>query len=326
MTRDYLKQAEITGAKYKINQTEFEVLVVPYGEYMPKDLEKVIEKFAEHGIRVLFIDDERSYAESVELKQLGKCLKDYQSLAIKDEEPDLVIGEYEKNDTKYWMFFNENISKEIYIEIGTKEQELYQYDAYRNVMTKLETADQKVVLNLAPYETILWMTKPYEDIEITANDALYEFTKKKEWNKKEIKQEWSVSYTDSFSYPEFEKELPLNQAETVQEIEGLEKVSGTLQYETIINIQEKGQTVLEIENAYETVEVFVNGKSTGVRLSKPYRFDISDFLQDGKNKMTIEVTNTLGTTICDAISHYLPIEPFGIDGEIILYQKQEERK
>ena len=326
VTRDYLKQAEITGAKYKINQTEFEVLVVPYGEYMPKDLEKVIEKFAEHGIRVLFIDDERSYAESVELKQLGKCLKDYQSLAIKDEEPDLVIGEYEKNDTKYWMFFNENISKEIYIEIGTKEQELYQYDAYRNVMTKLETADQKVVLNLAPYETILWMTKPYEDIEITANDALYEFTKKKEWNKKEIKQEWSVSYTDSFSYPEFEKELPLNQAETVQEIEGLEKVSGTLQYETIINIQEKGQTVLEIENAYETVEVFVNGKSTGVRLSKPYRFDISDFLQDGKNKMTIEVTNTLGTTICDAISHYLPIEPFGIDGEIILYQKQEERK
>ena len=130
VTRDYLKQAEITGAKYKINQTEFEVLVVPYGEYMPKDLEKVIEKFAEHGIRVLFIDDERSYAESVELKQLGKCLKDYQSLAIKDEEPDLVIGEYEKNDTKYWMFFNENISKEIYIEIGTKELELYQYDAY----------------------------------------------------------------------------------------------------------------------------------------------------------------------------------------------------
>ena len=32
VTRDYLKQAEITGAKYKINQTEFEVLVVPYGE------------------------------------------------------------------------------------------------------------------------------------------------------------------------------------------------------------------------------------------------------------------------------------------------------
>lgn len=87
-----------------------------------------------------------------------------------------------------------------------------------------------------------------------------------------------------------------------------------------------GKTVLEIENAYETVEVFVNGRSAGVRLSKPYRFDLSEFLEDGKNKLAIEVTNTLGTTIRDAISHYLPIEPFGIDGEIVLYQKQEEKK
>lgn len=188
-------------------------------------------------------------------------------------------------------------------------------------MTKLEISDQKVALNLAPYETILWMTKPYEEMKVMENDALYEFSKKKEWDKKEIKQEWSVSYSDSFSYPEFEQELPLNQAETVQDIEGWGKASGTLQYETIINIQAKDQTVLEIENAYETVEVFVNRKSAGVRLSKPYRFDISDFLEDGKNKLAIEVTNTLGTTIRDAISHYLPIEPFGIDGEIILYQK-----
>ena len=117
VTRDYLKQAEITDGKYKINQTEFEVLVVPYGEYMPEDLKEVIEKFAKHDIRIIFVDDEKDYAESVELKQLGKYLKDYQSLVIEGEEPELVIGEYEKNDTKYWMFFNENISKEFHIEI-----------------------------------------------------------------------------------------------------------------------------------------------------------------------------------------------------------------
>ena len=113
VTRDYLKQAEITDGKYKINQTEFEVLVVPYGEYMPEDLKEVIEKFAKHDIRIIFVDDEKDYAESVELKQLGKYLKDYQSLVIEGEEPELVIGEYEKNDTKYWMFFNEKYFKRI---------------------------------------------------------------------------------------------------------------------------------------------------------------------------------------------------------------------
>ena len=326
VTRDYLKQAEITDGKYKINQTEFEVLVVPYGEYMPEDLKEVIEKFAKHDIRIIFVDDEKDYAESVELKQLGKYLKDYQSLVIEGEEPELVIGEYEKNDTKYWMFFNENISKEFHIEIEIKEPQLYQYDAYRNVITKLEIVDQKAVLNLAPYETVIWMTKPYEESKEMEYNALYEFSKKKEWDKKEIKQEWSVSYADSFSYPEFEQEVPINHAKTVQEMEGWEKASGTLRYETIVKMPVNGKTVLEIENAYETVEVFVNGRSAGVRLSKPYRFDLSEFLEDGKNKLAIEVTNTLGTTIRDAISHYLPIEPFGIDGEIVLYQKQEEKK
>ena len=58
-------------------------------------------------------------------RQLGKYLKDYQSLVIEGEEPELVIGEYEKNDTKYWMFFNENISKEFHIEIEIKEPQLY---------------------------------------------------------------------------------------------------------------------------------------------------------------------------------------------------------
>lgn len=170
------------------------------------------------------------------------------------------------------------------------------------------------------------MTKPYEESKEMEYNALYEFSKKKEWDKKEIKQEWSVSYADSFSYPEFEQEVPINHAKTVQEMEGWEKASGTLRYETIVKMTVNGKTVLEIENAYETVEVFVNGRSAGVRLSKPYRFDLSEFLEDGKNKLAIEVTNTLGTTIRDAISHYLPIEPFGIDGEIVLYQKQEEKK
>ena len=49
--------------------------MVPYGEYMPEDLKEVIEKFAKHDIRIIFVDDEKDYAESVELKQLGKYLK-----------------------------------------------------------------------------------------------------------------------------------------------------------------------------------------------------------------------------------------------------------
>lgn len=54
------------------------------------------------------------------------------------------------------------------------------------------------------------------------------------------------------------------------------------------------------------------------RLCRPYLFDLTPYLKAGSNRLNIEVTNTLGTQVRDALSHYLPIEPFGIEGEVTL--------
>ena len=46
---------------------------------------------------------------------------------------------------------------------------------------------------------------------------------------------------------------------------------------------------------------------------------MTGLLKEGENRLAIEVTNTLGTQMRDAISHYLPIEPFGVEGMVHLY-------
>ena len=51
--------------------------------------------------------------------------------------------------------------------------------------------------------------------------------------------------------------------------------------------------ILEITDAGEDVEVFINGKSAGIQVLPPFRFDISNLLQDGKNSLRIEVATTL---------------------------------
>ena len=81
----------------------------------------------------------------------------------------------------------------------------------------------------------------------------------------------------------------------------------------------EGRIWLDLGNAYETAEVFVNGNSVGVRICKPYRFELTGLLREGENQLAVEVTNTLGTQMRDAISHYLPIEPFGVEGMVRLY-------
>ena len=104
----------------------------------------------------------------------------------------------------------------------------------------------------------------------------------------------------------------------VQNVKGFETKAGTAQFACELELPKVGYALLDLGNVYETAEVFVNGMSAGVKLCRPYVFDLTPLLKVGKNRLAIEVTNTLGTTVRDALSHYLPMEPFGIEGPVRL--------
>ncbi len=90
------------------------------------------------------------------------------------------------------------------------------------------------------------------------------------------------------------------------------KFSGFIRYET--RFSGKAQ-LLEITDAYEGVEVFVNGQSTGIQVVPPFRYDLRSLTQEGENSLAIEVATTLererGKTKNAA--------PTGITGEVALY-------
>ena len=50
---------------------------------------------------------------------------------------------------------------------------------------------------------------------------------------------------------------------------------------------------LEITDAYEGVEVFVNDKSLGIQIVPVYRYDLTEALREGENHIRIEVATTL---------------------------------
>ena len=76
-----------------------------------------------------------------------------------------------------------------------------------------------------------------------------------------------------------------------------------------------------MQEAYETAEVFLNGKSAGIRICPPYRMEITQSLADGENELAIEVTNTLGNENQDFFSQYTPMEPFGLCGDVMIEEE-----
>ncbi len=64
-------------------------------------------------------------------------------------------------------------------------------------------------------------------------------------------------------------------------------------YESEFEIDDFSKIILELKEVYHIAEVFVNGKSAGVRMWAPFNFDITPFVISGKNKLKIKVGGLL---------------------------------
>ena len=53
------------------------------------------------------------------------------------------------------------------------------------------------------------------------------------------------------------------------------------------------KSLLDLGAVNTTAEVAVNGQVVGVRLARPYRFDITDQVREGENALEVTVYNTL---------------------------------
>lgn len=70
--------------------------------------------------------------------------------------------------------------------------------------------------------------------------------------------------------------------------------SGAVEYETVFETTALDGAELELGHVRGTAEVWVEGLPLGVRLWRPYRFTLPK-LSEGKHRLRIRVTNTLGT-------------------------------
>lgn len=330
LSRDYLKGAVVEEGSFRIHESSFEALIFPAGDCLPGDLVPLLAELTEHKVQVIFLDGiphrvlgkyDRRLWEAVReesrvlpLKELGQPLDVYRCVRLDREQKDLAVGEYVRDRKHIYMLFNENVADtlELAADFGQSGR-VYRYDAFSDV---LYTADPSRIV-LAPYESHIYVITEEElpAKEPRRPDGLEEIP---------LPEEWTVRFADSFSYPDFPETVPLHRLGFVQEAAGFERRAGTARFSAEAELPGAEQILLDLGSAFETAEVFVNGVSAGVRLSRPYVFDLTEHAAAGVNRLDIEITNTLGTQIRDALSHYLPIEPFGLAGDVRLLVKRRK--
>ena len=77
---------------------------------------------------------------------------------------------------------------------------------------------------------------------------------------------------------------------------GLETYSGIGVYSKEVYLAKahtQGKVILDLGDVRSVAEVIVNGRTAGITLARPFRFDISQFVLEGLNRIEIKVANTL---------------------------------
>lgn len=102
---------------------------------------------------------------------------------------------------------------------------------------------------------------------------------------------WRRSTCAAIDYPHFTGVksviLPDNLAQEQPEF------SGFVRYESAFDLPGPGQVALEITDACEGVEAFVNGRSAGIQIVPPFRYELTPLVTPGRNEIAVEVATTL---------------------------------
>ena len=136
---------------------------------------------------------------------------------------------------------------------------------------------------------------------------------------------WQRSFCRALDYPAFPAAKEISLPDTLAEEEP--KFSGIVRYEKTLAFEELlEKTELVITDAYEGVEVFVNGKSLGIQVVPQFVYDLTADLRPGANSLVIEVATTLERESVDfpnrfkAMGMQMPpvTVPSGINGKVYL--------
>jgi hypothetical protein len=333
-----LDAASVRDGRLHVNLEDYACLVVPFAEALPVAMMKRLADLAGQGLPLRFVEGlpvrssegqdvtrELSYLANhphvkvVALEELAHELRadGYFDLAAGSYEPYLRSYHYLHDGLDVFMFFNEHPAQTIQTKIVLPiEENVYGYDAFMNRLIHLhvdkENGTSGVELSLQPYESLILLSGAG-----LADDAVLPLNTVGE--AVELHGEWTVFTAAALQYPSFQEWGKLTALTNMSRQECLPHFTGTFRYETEFEWNEaSNQILLELGEVYETAEVWVNGEPAGVRICPPYRFEICGPVKQGKNKLTVEVTNTLVKEQPDFLSAFSQQEPSGLMGPVRL--------
>ena len=304
----------VMGETLKVNTQEYAALIVPTAQYVTAETAEAINRAA---FPVYCIDGRPKGVmggEVLSLEELTAKLRP--EAAFSPASPYLRAMHYH-GKAEFYFFVNEAAT--VYEGTVTLPYQgpAYRYDAWENKVCPVELKNGTLAITLEPLHSFLLILDEPDAALLTepvcCKGAALPLAP------------WTRRLCAGIDYPAFGEAdavmLPDHLAEEKPAF------SGYARYESRFTIEEPGKVSLELTDAREGVEVFVNGESAGIQIVPPFRYDLTALVKPGENSLAIEVATTLDRQCYDLNKDDLrfqmrgltePTEPTGITGTVSL--------
>jgi hypothetical protein len=342
------KYRTVLGSTLKVNTQEYHALVVPTSSYITTAFAEAVVKLKEAGFPVIFVNEapvglcDSTNDTATILENLRCCPiipldelipflreKGIFDISITPANNRIRYLRYAHDDgAMIYYFINEGTESWRGVIAVPEKDPCVAYNAWDN---RLETirADQKengteLAVEIEPLKILIvafdealpsFLPKAVQDPVTRSGFAIT------------LTDGWKRSICAAIDYPKFSGEIEINLPDNLAEEQ--KRFSGFVRYEKTFFLEEQRRVVLEIIDAHEGVEVFVNGVSMGIQIAPPFRYDITALVKLGDNGLVIEVATTLERCMGRKgrwMKKMYPTVPAqsGITGAVNLYTMKEE--
>ena len=184
------------------------------------------------------------------------------------------------------------------------------WDAFENKVVRRQSKDGRVPLTLAPNNLLVLLTGT--DLAANCEAFLWESAE----TPTKLTPAWKIELCQEQELPKYKA---YKTATTLKNITGADEMpdfTGNMRYTATVMLDADKHKVLDLGVVGQTAEVYLNGTHVGTRIFAPYRFDISDAIQNGENLLEITVANTCVYEQPDRFSRYMLIKPSGLLGPV----------
>lgn len=137
---------------------------------------------------------------------------------------------------------------------------------------------------------------------------------------------WRRSCCESIAYPQFGAPEAVTLPDDVSRRKP--DFSGFIRYDTEFTAKATDDLLLEISEAWDSMEAFLNGESLGIQLIPPFRYDLGGKLREGRNTLAVEVATTAARDVNKRVKNPIlkkvfpvVLHPCGILGTVKLYKR-----